>query len=67
MKIAFIGYGNMASALIKGIIMSDAITLEDDIFIFHNKDENTLKKLTNVFLKNPVKVYKISLMQFFYV
>lgn len=46
----------MASALIKGIIMSDAITLEDDIFIFHNKDENTLKANKCIFKKSGESV-----------
>ena len=52
MKIAFIGYGNMASALIKGILISDDITLENDIFIFHNKDEDTYKADKCVFKKS---------------
>ena len=56
MKIAFIGYGNMASALIKGILISEDITLENDIFIFHNKDEDTYKADKCVFLKNLVKI-----------
>ena len=42
----------MASALIKGILISDDITLENDIFIFHNKDEDTYKADKCVFKKS---------------
>jgi pyrroline-5-carboxylate reductase len=36
MKIAFIGYGNMANALVRGILSSDNI-VSDNLYIFHNK------------------------------
>jgi len=52
MKIAFIGYGNIASALVKGILISDDITLEDDIYIFHNKDKDVYKADKCVFKKS---------------
>jgi len=52
MKIAFIGYGNIASALVKGILISDDITLEDDIYIFHNKDKDAYKADKCVFKKS---------------
>ena len=36
MKIALIGYGNIANALINGMISSGKILLTDDLYIFHN-------------------------------
>ena len=38
MKIAFIGYGNMANALVSSILLSKNIDLTSDIHIFHNKN-----------------------------
>ena len=40
MKLAFIGYGNMANALINGILASDKNILSDDLCIFHNKENS---------------------------
>ena len=40
MKIAFIGYGNMANALVSSILTSKNITLSSDIHIFHNKNKD---------------------------
>ena len=55
MKIAFIGYGNMSSALVNGILASDKIILSDDLYIFHNKnkDEYNLERCT--FIKSGEK------------
>ena len=36
MKIALIGYGNIANALVNGMISSGKILLTDDLYIFHN-------------------------------
>ena len=36
MKIALIGYGNIANALVNGMISSEKILLTDDLYIFHN-------------------------------
>ena len=43
MKLAFIGYGNMANALINGILASDKNILSDDLYIFHNKEDSQYK------------------------
>ena len=40
MKIAFIGYGNMANALVSSILASKNIVLSSDIYIFHNKNKD---------------------------
>ena len=40
MKIAFIGYGNMANALVSSILTSKNIVLSSDIHIFHNKNKD---------------------------
>ena len=40
MKIAFIGYGNMANALVSSILASKNIVLSSDIYIYHNKNED---------------------------
>ena len=37
MRLAFIGYGNMSSALIGGILSSKKFNPSDEIYIFHNK------------------------------
>ena len=43
MKIAFIGYGNMANALVSSILLSKNINLTSDIYIFHNKNKDEYK------------------------
>ena len=40
MNIAFIGFGNMANALVRGVLSADNITLADNLYIFHNKTKN---------------------------
>jgi len=50
MKIAVIGYGNIANAIINGILNSENIFLTDDIHIFHNKNHNNFKKENCTFL-----------------
>ena len=40
MKIAFIGYGNMSSALVSGILSSGKLNSSQDITIFHNKNKS---------------------------
>ena len=36
MKIALIGYGNIANALVNGMISSEKISLSDELYVFHN-------------------------------
>ena len=40
MKIAFIGYGNMANAFVSSILTYKNIVLSCDIHIFHNKNKD---------------------------
>ncbi len=57
MKLAFIGYGNMANALINGILASDKNILSDDLYIFHNK-ENSQYKLDRCKFKKSGEIYQ---------
>ncbi len=50
MKIAVIGYGNIANAILNGILNSENILLTDDIHIFHNKNHNNYSKENCTFL-----------------
>ena len=50
MKIAVIGYGNIANAILNGILNSENILLTDDIYIFHNKNHNNFNKENCTFL-----------------
>ena len=50
MKIAVIGYGNIANAILNGILNSENILLTDDIYIFHNKNHNNYSKENCTFL-----------------
>ena len=52
MKLAFIGYGNMANALINGILASDKNILSDDLYIFHNKEDSQYKLDRCKFIKS---------------
>jgi pyrroline-5-carboxylate reductase len=52
MKLAFIGYGNMANALINGILASDKNILSDDLYIFHNKKDSQYKLDRCKFIKS---------------
>ena len=52
MKLAFIGYGNMANALINGILASDKNILSDDLYIFHNKENSQYKLDRCKFIKS---------------
>ena len=52
MKIAFIGYGNMANALVNSILASSKTILSSDIFVFHNKDKGTYELEKCTFLKS---------------
>ena len=52
MKLAFIGYGNMANALINGILASDKTILSEDLYIFHNKENSQYKLDRCKFIKS---------------
>jgi pyrroline-5-carboxylate reductase len=52
MKLAFIGYGNMANALINGILASEKNILSDDLYIFHNKENSQYKLDRCKFIKS---------------
>ena len=52
MKLAFIGYGNMANALINGILASDKNILSDDLYIIHNKENSQYKLERCRFIKS---------------
>jgi len=52
MKLAFIGFGNMANALINGILASDKNILSDDLYIFHNKENFQYKLDRCKFIKS---------------
>ena len=53
MKIAFIGYGNMANALVSSILTSKNITLSSDIHIFHNKNKDAYETANHIAMNGP--------------
>ena len=52
MKIAIIGYGNMANALLNGILSSNDNIVSDSIYIFHNKKNDTYSQDKCIFLNS---------------
>ena len=44
MKIALIGYGNIANAIINGMLSSEKTKAMDDIYVFHNKEQNSIHR-----------------------
>ena len=52
MKIAIIGYGNMANALLNGILSSNNNIVSDNIYIFHNKKNGTYSQDKCIFLNS---------------
>ena len=44
MKIALIGYGNIANAIINGMLSSEKMKVMDDIYVFHNKEQNSIHR-----------------------
>ena len=52
MKIAFIGYGNMSSALISGVLSSGKFNNSNDITIFHNKKKSEFNLEKCIFLES---------------
>ena len=55
MKIAFIGYGNMANALLNSMLASDKTMLSKDIYIFHNKDNSVYELDRCTFMQSGQK------------
>jgi len=52
MNIAFIGYGNMGSALLNGILASEKKLLDTNIYVFHNKNEKIHQRERCIFKKS---------------
>ena len=52
MKIAFIGYGNMSSALISGVLSSGKFNNSNDVTIFHNKKKSEFNLEKCIFLES---------------
>ena len=52
MNIAFIGYGNMGSALLNGILASEKKLLDKNIYVFHNKNEKSFQRERCIFKKS---------------
>mgnify|MGYP001373554682 CR=1 FL=1 len=52
MKIAIIGYGNMANALLNGILSSNNNIVSDNIYIFHNKKNGMYSQEKCIFLNS---------------
>ena len=42
MKIALIGYGNIANALLNGMLSSEKMAVTDNIYVFHNKEQDNI-------------------------
>ena len=55
MKIALIGYGNIANALVNGMISSEKILLTDDLYIFHNNKEKIYQHDKCTFMRSGEK------------
>ena len=66
MRLAFIGYGNMSSALIGGILSSKKFNPSDEIYIFHNKKNSDFNLEKCKFLESGTKLM-ILLKLYFYV
>ena len=43
MKIALIGYGNIANAIINGMLSSEKTKVIDDIYVFHNHYSKSIR------------------------
>ena len=56
MRLAFIGYGNMSSALIGGILSSKKFNPSDEIYIFHNKKNSDFNLEKCKFLESGTQV-----------
>ena len=56
MRLAFIGYGNMSSALIGGILSSKKFNPSDEIYIFHNKKNSDFNLEKCIFLESGTAV-----------
>ena len=56
MRLAFIGYGNMSSALIGGILSSKKFNPSDEIYIFHNKKNSDFNLEKCKFLESGTEV-----------
>ena len=56
MNIAFIGYGNMGSALLNGILASEKKLLDTNIYVFHNKNEKSFQRERCIFKKSGESV-----------